>query len=112
MNNLENRANGGKSFTLTVLVVAVLVVLVAAFFASPWPDGLERVAERMGFLHLGRTGLGQTIRLAPPIPDYQFPGFRNGRLATIVAGFVGTLVVCIIGLGLGRLMSAKRKNHT
>ena len=48
------------------------------------------------------TGTG---RLAPiqedaPVPDYAFPGVANERLATGLAGFVGTLGVFAVGFGV------------
>ena len=43
-----------KIFFLTILIVAL-----ASFFASSHPDGLEKIAERLGFLEVGleRTAL-------------------------------------------------------
>ena len=42
------------------------------------------------------------------MPDYVFPGVGSDRLATGVAGFVGTLCVFAAGIGIGRLMSGGR----
>jgi hypothetical protein len=37
---------------------------------------------------------------ASPVPGYAFPGIGDARVATGVAGFVGTLGVFAVGLGL------------
>ncbi len=48
-----------------------------------------------------------------PIPDYAFPGIEDERLATGVAGFVGTLGVFAIGFGAGLAAApARRRRRT
>lgn len=41
-----------------------------------------------------------SIQEDSPIPDYAFPGIENARVATGVAGFVGTLGVFLVALGV------------
>jgi hypothetical protein len=86
-----------------VVAVALAVGLAAAVspYASASPDGLEKVAERHGFLDRGHTaGLQQQA----PLPDYAFPGISDPRLATGVAGFVGTLVVFVVAMGVATVL--------
>ena len=45
-------------------------------------------------------------RPATPIPDYAFPGIENERLATGLAGFIGTLLVFGAGYGVVAVRSA------
>ena len=85
------------------LLVALFLAVFISPFASPRPDGLERVAEDKGFIELAET---QPL-ISSPIPDYAWPGIRNERLATSIAGLVGTLVLCGLGLGLGYLLKKK-----
>ena len=78
------------------LLVALLVALAASFVASPYPDGLERVAQDYGFAHRG-----EAASVFPaPAPDYLFPGIKNGKAATAAAGLLGTLamfgIVCAV----------------
>jgi hypothetical protein len=81
--------------------VGLLIALGLAILsplASPWPDGLEKVAEDKGFI-------GAALEPAfEVIPDYVFPGLGNEALATILAGLVGTLVLFGLGYGLGALL--------
>lgn len=97
----------GRTLVFTILALAVAVGLATAVspFASPNPDGLERVAEDTGFVETGRL---HAIQSDAPIPDYAFPGIENPRVATGVAGFVGTLGIFALALGLAALLRATR----
>jgi hypothetical protein len=88
-------------FVAVALALAVGLATAVSPFASPNPDGLEKVAEQKAFLDEGKL---HTIQEDSPIPDYAFPGIDNERVATGVAGFVGTLGVFAIGWGLGWLV--------
>ena len=71
-------------------LISLLVCLAVASFAplaSSSPDGLERVAEDKGFIGLGKESPFQVIA------DYVFPGIDNEALATILAGWIGTIVL-------------------
>jgi cobalt/nickel transport system permease protein len=81
--------------------IALITVSLASLFASASPDGLERVAEDLGFLDLGQ---GPTYEL---LPDYTIPGI-DGTISTILAGAVGVLIVVVILLLLGRVAARRR----
>lgn len=86
-----------RIFTIVVLALAVGLATAASPFASSSPDGLEKVAEDKGFLD--RASLAR-VQEDSPIPDYAFPGVANERVATGLAGFVGTLGVFALGYAL------------
>jgi hypothetical protein len=88
-------------FVAIALALAIGLATAVSPFASPSPDGLEKVAEQKAFLDEGKL---QRLQEESPIPDYAFPGIENERLATGVAGFVGTLGVFAIGWGLAWLV--------
>jgi len=78
-------------------VIGLALALAVALFsplASPYPDGLERVAEDEGFI--------EQAEVAPYelIPDYVFPSIDNEAVATILAGLVGTGAVFGLAYGL------------
>lgn len=85
------------------LIVALALATLLSPFASPWLDGLEKVAEDKGFLEKGE---GEPV-ISAPIPDYAWPRLKSERLATQAAGAFGTLLV--FGLGYGLAASIKRK---
>ena len=64
----------------------VLAVLVAPF-ACPWPDGLEAVARKLGFQHRALAPV-----LPSPLGDYRVPFVGSATVATALAGVAGSLV--------------------
>jgi hypothetical protein len=85
-----------------------LIALAVALFsplASPYLDGLERVAEDQGFLERAEDAPYQVI------PDYLFPGIENEAVATILGGLVGTLVVFGLVYGLAWLVRRRRRSE-
>lgn len=81
-----------------------LLLALASPLASSAPDGLERVADDVGFLDRAREAFFRVL------PDYSIPGVRSSALSTVLAGVVGVLVVFVIGFGLARLL--RKKNET
>jgi hypothetical protein len=96
-----------RRFTLLAAALAVGLALAASPFASSSPDGLERVAGDRAFLDRGRLA---PVQESAPAPGYALPGIADGRLATGLAGFAGTLVV--LGLGWGVTGAARRRVTT
>ena len=90
-----------RRFTILALAVAIGLGTAASPFASPHPDGLERVAADQGFLDRGRVAPAQEHA---PVPDYGVPGVPDARLATGLAGFAGTLLVFAVVSGAGVLV--------
>jgi cobalt/nickel transport system permease protein len=81
------------------LIVTLGVAIFVAPFACPWPDGLERVAARLGFAQQAAPPL-----LAAPAAGYAVPGIPWAVGATAVAGAAGTLIVFAFAILLGRLL--------
>jgi cobalt/nickel transport system permease protein len=93
-------AGGGRGWVVAGVLISLIVVLLSPF-ASASPDGLERVAENLGFL--------DTAQPAPYeiIPDYTVPFLGETALSTILAGVIGLIVVGIIVVLLGQRMKTK-----
>lgn len=85
------------------LLIALFLAIVISPFASPWPDGLEKVAENKGFLEKGE--IEPVIH--SPVPDYTWPGIKNERVATSIAGMAGTILVFAVALGIGYLLKVR-----
>ncbi len=92
---------------LGALGVALLVAGFVAPFASTLPDGLEAIAERLGF-----AGAARALWPAPA-PDYEIPGVAAlGRVAPAVAGLGGTIVAAGLAWALSRGLAARgRAGH-
>lgn len=82
-------------------IVIAFILAILSPLASPWPDGLERVAEDLGFIEKAREPFFKII------PDYAFPGIGHEAIATILAGIVGTAITLGLGYGLAKLLKGK-----
>ncbi|MBM7856002.1 hypothetical protein JOC37_002425 [Desulfohalotomaculum tongense] len=75
------------------LISLALILLIAGFlsnFASSHPDGLERVAEDLGFI-------SQAAGHTSVLEDYSLPGIPHSGLAGGLAGILGcTLVFALV----------------
>jgi cobalt/nickel transport system permease protein len=89
-----------------LLLVAVVTLFIAPF-ASPWPDGLERVAATFGFSSraLGASGY------ASPFTAYAIPGINSPVLATGLAGLLGALVVAAVVFAFTFLIVPRAPGH-
>ncbi|MCC6629172.1 MAG: PDGLE domain-containing protein [Chloroflexi bacterium] len=88
---------GDRRWIAVGLAVAAAVVLLAPL-ASADPDGLERVAEDLGFLEQ------QTVAAYTVLPDYTIPFLGETSLSTIVAGLIGVALVAAVVIGAARLL--------
>ncbi len=103
--------NSKQKYSLFILLALAVCVALAVFispFAATSPDGLEHVAEKQGFAH--RTE-GEPAWQHSPVPDYAIPGIRNEKVATGMAGLLGTILVFGVAWGAGRLL-ARRPSAT
>ena len=72
------------------LVSIFIIAMVLSLFASSYPDGLEKVAETLGFIDKASDTLPEGFFL---IPDYAFSGAGNEKLQTSLAGLFGILII-------------------
>ncbi len=80
-------------------LVAALGIFVSPF-ATPWPDGLDSVASRLGF---DQKALSQSGAHAP-LADYRVPGVGSAAAATVFAGAAGAIVVFLLSYLLARVL--------
>ncbi|MBU1661025.1 MAG: energy-coupling factor ABC transporter permease [Chloroflexi bacterium] len=88
---------GKRGWVVAGLLISLLVVLISPL-ASAFPDGLERVAEDMGFIEAGLSAPYEIL------PDYTLQFLGESSLSTILAGAVGVLIVAGLVVGLMRLL--------
>ena len=93
----------GKKEIIFGIMAGIFVALILSPFASRWPDGLEKVAGDKGFLEKGEV----KPLLSSPLPDYTWPGVKNEKVSTAVAGLAGTLIVFAAGLGLAAALKRR-----
>ncbi|OUL31536.1 cobalt transporter [Nostoc sp. T09] len=87
---------------LVPVVSIFLVAGVLSLFASAWPDGLEKVAENLGFIDLA-----DKVRVIVPTPlaDYSIQGL--GTIGTSIAGLVGAAVCFAVAFGIAKVVKPK-----
>ena len=95
-------SQGGRGWIVAGVLVSLLAVLISPL-ASGNPDGLERVAEDLGFLNLGLEAPYQIL------PDYTIPFLGDTAASTILAGVVGALVVLGILILVGRNLRGPKR---
>jgi cobalt/nickel transport system permease protein len=94
---------GGKGWIAAGILISLLAVVISPL-ASANPDGLERVAEDLGFLE---TGLNAPYQI---LPDYTVPFLGDTALSTILAGIVGAIVLVGLMILIGR--NFRRQSNT
>ena len=93
-------SEGGRGWVIAGVVITLIVVLLSPL-ASASPDGLERVAQDMGFLGTSQSAPYQII------PNYTIPFLGSTSLSTVVAGAIGVLVVLALAFLAGRSLQKK-----
>jgi cobalt/nickel transport system permease protein len=93
-------AKASRNWVYVGGIISLIVVFLSPL-ASADPDGLERVAENLGFIGAGQSAPFEII------PDYTLPFLGETALSTILAGVVGIVVVGLVMVLVGRGMKAK-----
>jgi hypothetical protein len=96
------RTSGGNRWWVAGLAIAGLVVVAAVALASGDPDGLERVAEDLGFIDRAADAPVSVI------PDYAVAGIDDPAVASILAGLIGVAIVFVAMIVLGRVLARRR----
>jgi cobalt/nickel transport protein len=78
------------------LITSLVLAGVISFYASGDPDGLEKVAEDVGFLDTAQ----DSAAAGSPLADYATTGVGDGRLSVGIAGVVGVLLTAAAAFGL------------
>lgn len=91
---------------IAVAVAACLgVAILAAFFASPSPDGLEAVAERLAFAVRAKEA-GPA-----PMPGYVIPRIASPAAATVLAGAAGIAASFVLAGAAGMFLRRRKGRH-
>ena len=92
-------AKGSRGWVVAGVLIALVVVLLSPL-ASANPDGLNRVAMNLGFIHTAQTYIG-------PLAGYKVPFFESLSISKIAAGAIGLAVVGAVIVLLGQGLKAK-----
>ena len=95
-----------RNFLISGFVASLFLAGVVSFYASSSPDGLEKVAEDIGFIETAKENTNADGVLA----DYGVKGVDNERLSVGAAGVIGVIATGVISTGL--FMLVRRKSGT
>jgi cobalt/nickel transport protein len=92
------------AFAIVGLGISLLIAIFLSPFASPDPDGLDRVSQDLKFDHkAAEDAPAKKLPFAQIFDEYALKGVPEG-IATPIAGLVGTLVTFGLALGIGKLV--------
>jgi cobalt/nickel transport protein len=92
-----------KSFLIAGFIASLFLAGVVSFYASSNPDGLEKVAQDIGFIETAEDHTYAEGALA----DYGVKGVENPRLSTGLAGVIGVVATGVVSTGLFMLVRRK-----
>ena len=72
-----------------LFLLSIAVAVLAAFLASSHPDGLDFVAEKLGFVH-------KAVERTAPMQGYSLSFLQGGGISTSIAGIAGVLIVWLL----------------
>ena len=95
-----------KKFYLGGLLVSLLLAGFVSFYASSNPDGLEKVAEEIGFIETAKDPATAGSALA----DYGVAGVENERASVGIAGVIGVAATGVVATGLFLYLGKRKKS--
>ena len=94
-----------RKFYIIGFIVSLFLAGVVSFYASSSPDGLEKVAQDIGFIDTTKDHTNADGALA----DYGVKGIDNERASVGVAGIIGVVGTAVVaGIGF-KLIARKSK---
>jgi cobalt/nickel transport protein len=96
-----------KRFLMVGLLVSLLLAGAVSFYASGSPDGLEKVAEDIGFID---TVEPHAIENSP-FADYGVRGIDDERLSVGLSGVIGVFFTAVVAFGGFMLLARKPKGR-
>jgi cobalt/nickel transport protein len=94
-----------KKFYLGGLLVSLVLAGFVSFYASSHPDGLEKVADEIGFIETAKDPATAGSALA----DYGVAGVENERASVGIAGVIGVAATGAVATGLFIYLGKRKK---
>lgn len=91
-----------KGYLMYVLVGAIVVISILLPYVSEHPDGLEKVADDLGFIDKA-----VDVYTISPFPDYDI---GESSLGSVVVAIIGIMITLMLGLVIGYLLLGRNKN--
>ena len=101
--NTTPRRSRLAPFLVFGLLISLGLALFVAPFACPWPDGLDKTAEHLGFANQQNKNRPVTAWAH----DYHIPGIASAGLSTALAGAAGTVLIFGVSYLLAKALVPK-----
>ena len=95
-----------KKFYVGGLLLSLMLAGGVSFYASSHPDGLEKVAEDIGFIETAKDPATAGSALA----DYGVAGVENERASVGIAGVIGVAATGVVATGLFIYLGKRKKD--
>ncbi|MEN9412022.1 MAG: hypothetical protein RIQ92_459 [Actinomycetota bacterium] len=95
-----------KKFYFGGAVISLILAGVVSFYASSHPDGLEKVAEEIGFSETAKDPATAGSALA----DYGVAGVDDERASVGIAGVLGVLATGVVATGLFYYLGKRKQS--
>lgn len=94
-----------KKFYIGGLLLSLVLAGFVSFYASSSPDGLEKVADEIGFIETAKDPATAGSALA----DYGVAGVENERASVGVAGVIGVAATGLIATSFFIYLGKRKK---
>ena len=95
-----------KKFYLIGALVTLILAGVVSFSASSGRDGLEKVAETIGFIDTAKDhAIGDS-----PLADYGVKGIENDRVSVGISGIIGVAITGVVAYIIFMSLARKKRD--
>lgn len=95
-----------KKFYFGGILITLILAGVVSFYASSSPDGLEKVADKIGFIETAK----ENSNSDSPLADYGVKGIENSRVSVGAAGIIGVIVTGGVASVLFLSLARRKRN--
>lgn len=97
-----------RKFYIAGFVLSLFLAGVVSFYASSSPDGLEKVAQDIGFSKTAKENTNADGTLA----DYGVKGIENERASVGIAGVIGVIATAVVaGVGFKLIVRKPKRDN-
>ncbi len=89
---------------LSAIIAAISIGVLAVFFTSQRPDGLEQVSGRIGFA-------SKAVEQSAVMAGYTTPAIQTGKISSSIAVTAGIVLLFALFFLLGELLKFRNNNH-
>jgi cobalt/nickel transport protein len=104
----QNSAKNNRIVVMAGLGVALVIAIALSPFASKDPDGLDRVAQDLKFEDKAlENSPAKQLPFARFFDEYSFKVVKDQKVATAIAGVIGTISTFGLAWAVGKLARKK-----